>query len=56
MYRGSNRIDKTLVGIGSEVDGDPGLGRNGTGDLDVEHHLSVGPVGITCRSIGPTIH
>src|SRR5216683_1568109 len=39
-------VDEALVGVGGEVDGDVGAGRDGGGDLDVEHDFAVGAVGV----------
>ncbi len=39
-------VDEALVGIGGEVDDDVGAGCYGGGDLDVEHDLAVGAVGV----------
>src|SRR5438067_1179897 len=44
---GADRIDKALVPvIGGEIDGNLGLGRDGAGNLDIEHHFAV--VGVGC--------
>ena len=45
MHGVGDRIDEALIGVGREVDGDGGAGRDGGGDLDVEHHLAVGARG-----------
>jgi hypothetical protein len=42
-------VNEALVGVGSEVDNDVGSGRDGGGDLDVEHDLAVGAVGVGGR-------
>ena len=43
---GRDRVEEALVGVGREVDGDRRLGRDRRRDLDVEHHLAVGAVGV----------
>ena len=41
------------VGVRGEVDDDLRLGGDGAGDLDVEHDLAVGAVGVVAGGVGP---
>ncbi len=51
-----DRVQEPLRRIGREVHHDLRCGRNSAGDFDVEHHLAVGPVGASGRSVARLVN
>src|SRR5258708_23398145 len=55
MHRLGNRVQKAAVGVGGEIDGDRRSRCHGADDLDIEHHLAIGAVGVAGRRVGAAI-
>src|SRR5215831_3284063 len=56
MDGGADSIEKTLIGVWSEVHRYGRFRSNGAGHLDVQHHFSIRSVRIACRMIPAAIH
>ena len=53
---GGDRVEKSLVGVGCEVDGDFRVRSDRADDLYIQQHLAVGAVGVAGRRVGGAIH
>jgi hypothetical protein len=51
-----DRVEKALRGVGSEIDDDLGLGGDGRGDFNVEHHFAIGSVRVSTWRICRAVH
>jgi hypothetical protein len=51
-----DRPQESLVGIGREINRDSGSWCDRSRNFDVEHHFTIGSVGVAGRAIPPTVY